>query len=394
VRLARKRPDRIVPEYSLTGDLLSFRRCARQYRYQNGSALPPSRPVQLWYGEFIHGLLENIYRLWESGGGHLPFPIPYTRLTLEDPIGEPGGGLPEFDLRRLGWPVEESLLNQNKRARSRKARLAAYRRAEAAVNILGPHLFPLIAEAEQRVIGTRNIPAALPHEHRAEKYALTGVIDVLTEMQLGMTDQNNLIRRAVQEKCPELAGEFEVIVDYKGTRRPRTDSTEWRDGEWQVQTYAWLRHEQRRSRRVAAGILIYVNELAPGDGDLVNTKAELARGLTDVMPVRHSDRQMLENWRPGARADLSLDFLFARAVRVIPVSDESIVAATGAFDNTVVGIETCVRLEEEAVSILQTWPGDSNDKNTCAACDFRYFCDGYQRTGNQIGDEDTLVDEI
>lgn len=336
MRLARKRPDRIVPEYSLTGDLLSFRRCARQYRYQNGSALPPSRPVQLWYGEFIHGLLENIYRLWESRGGHLPFPIPYTRLSLDDPIGEPGDGLPEFDLRRLGWPVEESLLNQNKRARSRKARLAAYRRAEAAVNILGPHLFPLIAEAEQRVIGTRNIPAAAPHEHRAEKYALTGVIDVLTEMQLGMTDPNNVIRRAVQEKCL----------------------------------------------------------LAPGDGDLIETKAELARGLTDVTPVRDSDRRMLENWRPGARADLSSDFLFARAVRVIPVSDESIVAATGAFDGTVAVIENCVRLEEEAVSILQTWPGDFNDKNTCAACDFRYFCDGYQRTGNQIGSEDTIVDEI
>jgi hypothetical protein len=248
----------------------------------------------LWYGEFIHNLLENVYRLWKSRVGHLTFPIPYTRLTLEDPIEEPGIGLPEFDLRRLGWPVEEALLNQNKRARSRKARLAAYRRAEAAVNMLGPHLFPLVAEAEERVIGTRDIPAVAPHERRAEKYALTGVVDVLTEMELGMTDQNNLIRRAVQEKCPELAGEFEVIVDYKGTRRPRTDSAEWRDGEWQVQTYAWLRHEQRRSRRVAAGLLIYVNELAPGDNDLLQIKAELARGLTDVGPVRDSDRRMLD----------------------------------------------------------------------------------------------------
>lgn len=393
MRLARKRPDRIVPEYSLTGDLLSFRRCARQYRYQNGSALPPSRPVQLWYGEFIHGLLENVYRLWESRGG-LPFPVPYTRLTLDDPIEEPPANLDEFDLRRLGWPVEESLLNQNKRARSRKARLAAYRRAEAAVNTLGPHLFPLIAEAEERVIGTRDIPGAISQEHRAERYALTGVIDVLTEIELGSADSSNLIRQAVQATCPNLEGEFEVIVDYKGTRRPDSDTSEWTDGEWQVQTYAWLRHEQRRSRRVAAGILIYVNELAPGEGDLLALRAAVNAGRTDVAPFLDSDRRMLENWRPGARAQFSPEFLFRRAVRVIPVDDDSIYTATGAFDDTVARIETCVRQEDEAVSILQTWIDDCVDDKTCAACDFRYFCEGYQRTGNIIGQEDRLEDDI
>jgi hypothetical protein len=393
MRLARKRPDHIVPEYSLTGDLLSFRRCGRQYRYQNGSSLPPSRPVQLWYGEFIHGLLENVYRLWDARGG-LPFPIPYTRLTLEDPIEEPPAGLDEFDLRNLGWPVEESLLNQNKRARSRKARLAAYRRAEAAVNMLGPHLFPLIAEAEERVIGTRDIPGAIANEHRAEKYALTGVIDVLTELELGTADSSNLIRQAVQAVCPDLSGEFEVIVDYKGTRRPDINSSEWTDGEWQVQTYAWLRHEQRRSRRVAAGILIYINELAPGEGDIAAMRTSIKAGRTDVKPVRDSDKRMLENWRPGSRADLSPEFLFSRAIRVVPVGNDSITTATQAFDDTVADIERCVRQEGEAVSILQNWVDDCTDAKTCAACDFRYFCEGYQRTGNRLGDEDILQDEI
>jgi CRISPR/Cas system-associated exonuclease Cas4 (RecB family) len=349
--------------------------------------------VQLWYGEFIHGLLENVYRLWK-GTGDLPFPISYTRLTLDDPIEKPPQGLSEFDLRNLGWPVEESLLNQNKRARSRRARLAAYRRAEAAVNILGPHLFPLIAAAEERVIGTRDIPGAIPNEHRAEKYVLTGVIDVLTEIELGTARSDNLIRQAVQIACPDLTGEFEVIVDYKGTRRPDAGSNEWTDGEWQVQTYAWLRHEQRRSRRVAAGILIYVNELAPGEGDILALRAALRADRTDVVPIRDSDRRMLENWRPGAHPQFSREFLFSRAVRVISVDDQSILTATGAFDETVSRIETCVRQEEEAVSILQTWVDDCADSKTCAACDFRYFCEGYLRTGNVIGAEDTLQDDI
>lgn len=392
--LARKRPERLVPEYSLTGDLLSFRRCARQYRYQNGSSLPPSRPVQLWYGEFIHGVLENAYRLWETSGGTLSFPLPYTRITISDPIAEPPAGLSPHDVRNLGWPVEQSLLHQNKRARSRAARSAAYRRAEAALNMLGPHLFPLIAQAEERVLGTRSVPQAEAEGFRAERYALHGVIDVLTEIELSGAPTDNLIRRAVQEVCPELEGEFEVIVDYKGSRRPRIDSAEWQDGAWQVQTYAWLRHQQRRSRQVAAGILIYINELAPGDADIGLIRTDIEHDRTDVAPMRDSDRRILENWRPGSRADLSEDFRFARAVRVIKVDDESIAEATGAFDETVAAIERRVKLEAEAVSILQTWNDNCNDRKTCAACDFRYFCEGYLRTGNPRGAEDLIEDEI
>ena len=340
----------------------------------------------------MHGLLENVYRLWVDQGG-LPFPVPYTPFTLDDPIAPPASDSSPFDLRRLGWPVEESLLNQNKRARSRKARLAAYRRAEAAINKLGPHLFPLIAEAEQRVIGTREIPGTGVHS-RAEKYALTGVIDVLTEIELDRSDTGNKIRQAVQQATGQLDGMFEVIVDYQGTRRPDTDSPEWTDGEWQVQTYAWLRHEQRVSRRVAAGILIYINELSPGDGDITALRAALNAGRTDIVPFLDSDRRILENWRSGTQPNFSDDFLFQRAIRVIPVNPDSIANATGAFDNTVAEIEDLVRQEEQAVSILTTWPGDCNDGKTCAACDFRYFCDGFLRTGNRIGDEDTLQDEI
>src|SRR5262249_51103879 len=231
MELALKRPDRIVPEYSLTGDLLSYKRCALQYRYYNGSALPPSRPVQMWYGEFIHGMFESAFGLWSDAAGRLPFPWPCTPISDVGPPEPPSPDLPAHDIRAIGWPIEEALTQQGKRARSRQARISAYRRANAAINMLGPHLFPLITDAEQKVIGTRTLSARSGGPPlRSERYALHGVIDVLTNVQLANAQPGNIIRDTVQALCPDLSGTFEVIVDYKGSHRPDTDNPHWELG--------------------------------------------------------------------------------------------------------------------------------------------------------------------
>jgi hypothetical protein len=376
LELAVKRPDRIVPEYSLTGDLLSYRRCALQYRYYNGSALPPSRPVQMWYGEFIHGVLEAAYRVWRGSNGALAFPWPYTPLPDDVRPEAPPPGLFAHDLRVIAWPIEEALMYEGKRARSRRARFSAYRRAEAAVNLLGPHLFPLIADAEQKVLGTRLIPhVAGEPALRSERYALHGVIDVLTNVELANAAPGNVIRDAVQATCPDLAGTFEVIVDYKGSHRPALNEYHWDLGEWQVQTYAWLRQRQPLAHPVAAGILIYVNELAPGADDLRRMRAAISAGRTDVAPRRGDpDDYALQAWLPGTEARLSEAFRFRRGVRVVRVDQASIERATRAFDEIVAEIEGRVVAEFVQGSIRANWPPTCDEEETCVACDFRYFC--------------------
>ena len=381
MELEVKRAEHVVPTYSLTGDLLSYLRCRLQYRYHNGSALPPSRPVQLWFGEFLHGTLEMCFRYWseetKAGRPVPPFPWPCTKQEW----GQDAPPWQAHDIGRFAAAVENALRQQGKQARSSDARDSAYVRVELAVNELGPHLFPLIESAERKVIGSRPVPkgkVAL----RCSNYEVHGVIDVLTHVSLSNAPEPNLIRNVVRQACPGLTGTFEVVVDYKGSKRPELDEAYWNQGDWQVQTYAWLRQKQEDSLPVAAGILIYINELTPGGDEMAALRrAVLAREKgkkvnTDVLPPAGSkDEQVIRMWKPGASSgQLSLEFRLQRAIRVIPISEQSIKRALKEFDDVVRRAEEDIAAEANGDNILVAWSPTCGDDGTCAACDFRHFC--------------------
>lgn len=369
-----------VPDYSLTGDLLSYLRCGLQYRYQNGSALPPARPVQLWFGEFIHGVMEMAYTMWKERG--LVLPWPYTPIAWED--REMGMGLPDNDIGEIGRRIELVLAVQGKIARSSDARRMAYDRAAAAVNLIGPALFPLVAFAEEPLSGSRALPNPTNDSLRAERYGVTGVADVLTNITLSAVPEDNLIRAAVT-KALEAAGqsippEFEVIVDYKGAARPDVGTGKrdyWQQHDWQIQMYAWLRGRKVDAKPVVAGIVIYVNELLPGVADAAKIRAQITNRLTDIIPARGSpDDYVLSMARPGTRpgGEFSETFRIGRALRVIPVTSASIERAGAAFDEVVLEIEKRISDEIYCEDISKAWAPNCQEEETCSACDFRYFC--------------------
>jgi len=364
-----------LPSYSLTGDLLGYLRCGLQYRYQRIGKLPASRPVQQWFGEFIHGVLEEAFRRYRDsalkGAPSLP---PWPASDLDD--------IKKLIKTRLGarglyaWSPDLEQLGDD--------------RATAAVQELGPHLFPLIHRAEVRLTGARLLPAIQSHlQFRvADRYEMVGVVDVVTHVQLASPAlaKNPIVGALKTGLGPGLPPTFEVIIDYKGMRRPPvpkpgTKNSLWTQYEWQLQTYGELRRTQPDALSVVAGVLLYVNELHPTRSDLERLKDEIANGTTDVPPAPGSpDDVALKKWKTRDKQlpQLSFAYRLARALRVVPITTASIAQALQSFDDVVKDIETCRGQEVHGSAVIQAWTKNSTQEDTCVVCDSRTFCPDYQ----------------
>lgn len=198
-----------LPSYSLTGDLLGYLRCGLQYRYTRIGKLPSARPIQLWFGEFIHGVLEESFRRYrDSVQKGRPSPPPWPSSELDN--------IRKLIKARLGarglyaWSPDLEQLGDD--------------RANVAVQELGPHLFPLIHRAEVRLTGARLLPAIQSHlQFRvADRYEIVGVIDVVTHVELSdpAFAKNPVVGAIKTALGSPLPPTFEVIIDYKGMRRP------------------------------------------------------------------------------------------------------------------------------------------------------------------------------
>ncbi|WP_406535056.1 hypothetical protein [Methanobrevibacter sp.] len=398
MKLPSRSKSYMIPEYSLTGDLLSFLTCNLQYRYQNKGTLPPSKPVQRWFGEFIHGVLEEAYIQWKQENTQFPWDWKEDIRPIEELI----------DLRlqvRGLYPHDEdlffSILNQPDSnltiddLNEHDHKKLASARAEKAINIWGKYLFPLIDSSELLIKGVRQMPNYDENISRSNYYGINGVVDVLTSMKINknleqstLDNYNNMIIEFLkkdpdfQERISNYSegDDYEIIIDYKGMKRPPVKMIDskaedkWENHKQQILTYSWLRSKQEDAKPIVAGIIFYLNELVPSKEDLVLIKDEINNDLTDVGQKYQDDIDLINNWEEEDKApELSNEFKIDRSIRIINVDEEEQVNALLKFDSVVANIEDSLIKEMKGCKIQDAWKADS-DERTCSACDFRTFC--------------------
>jgi hypothetical protein len=372
----------IIPEYNLTGALLPYLTCGLQYRYQNKGTLPPSMPIQLWFGNFIHGVMEEAFLRWnEMDWKDFPWDWKTQIRDIELEIDK--------RMRSRGLQPPANLFCPFKEGdeglglcpdHDHPHKLVASIRTEAAINTWGPHLFPLIDDSEVKLKGIRDMPHYQKGTSRSNYYGITGVIDVLSSVKIDEASDKNLIIKylhnnpAFQYKLEKLEKpEYEIIVDYKGMKRPALASPSWDHHDWQVLTYSWLRSMQPESQPVLVGMLFYLNELSLFKEDLKELKKDVEEGKTDIKPYAN-DLENILKWNPRSKVpSLSDSLKKLRSVRIIPVDYDNQRRSLTEFDAVVGEIEESIISEVNGHGIQASWKANP-DKRTCDACDFRTFC--------------------
>ena len=392
MKLPTRSKSYMIPEYSLTGDLLSYITCGLQYRYQNKGTLPPSKPVQRWFGEFIHGVMEEAYLDWKYQKKEFPWDWKNDIRPIEDEIDlrlQVRGLYPHdedlfFSINQPGSELKLEDLNEHDHKKLASAR------AEKAINIWGQHLFPLIDASEILIKGVRPMPNYNKNVSRSNYYGINGVVDVLTSTKINRIHEQstlynfdnkivNFIKKNLDENDIE---DYEIIIDYKGMKRPPTkvadpqSEDKWENHKQQILTYSWLRSKQEDAKKISAGIILYLNELVPSIEDLILIKDEIINDMTDV-PINdefQDDIQLILTWQEDEKMpNLSEEFKIARSIRFIKINDEERQKALKKFDSVVEDIENSLIKEMKGCKIQDAWKAEA-DKRTCLACDFRTFC--------------------
>jgi putative RecB family exonuclease len=203
------------PRFSLTSDIISFRKCRRQYGYFRQDGFVAAQAVQIFFGQIIHQVLDRCHRHYSGFFGHAKGTLPS-----------------DADIEQYFDEVDQALRAHGIRPASPVVAVQAKQVLKTFNTLEGPMLYPRVIDTEFRL------------ESERKNFVLRGVVDVIASDNTGE---------------PE-------IWDYKGTDMPKLSSTELRDYEWQMSVYAEL-YKVKAGRYPVRAVLYFLNELKTGPGD-------------------------------------------------------------------------------------------------------------------------------
>ncbi|OLD63967.1 MAG: hypothetical protein AUF65_00735 [Chloroflexi bacterium 13_1_20CM_50_12] len=231
--------------YSVTADIVAFRRCARQYGAFRVHRYAPAYQTQLYFGTILHQVLDRCHSHYHgtiepSTKGSIP---DNGKILSDDAIDDYFSSvanaqksgqaipLPPSAIVRYFLEVEDGLKSRGIRAVTPDLRIKAVRLLQYFNALEGPTLYPRVRDTEYRLQSDQTT------------HILQGVVDLLVD-------------------TPNSSGEpaFCEIWDYKGTSRVGLAAADLQTYEFQMRVYAHL-YELKHGVLPQSVILYFMNEL-------------------------------------------------------------------------------------------------------------------------------------
>jgi putative RecB family exonuclease len=229
-------------KYSITADIMSYKRCNRQYGHFSVKNFQPSSIVQLWYGMLIHQVLDKLH-------------LQYKGLIDKEkknmiPTNE--------DVEKYFNAVNVGLLANGIKSKNRDEQKKALNVLSLFNQFEGPKLYKYVEDSECNLQTDQG------------SYILHGVVDLLKE---GTSDHSSI------------HDNFE-IWDYKGSKIPENNLSgkkKLKQYKYQMLVYAEL-YKLKSGKYPSKGVIYFINELK--EENLVKT-SQKAKYVIDFRKIQN-----------------------------------------------------------------------------------------------------------
>ncbi|GAB1544606.1 hypothetical protein NUACC21_72820 [Scytonema sp. NUACC21] len=231
--------------YSVTQDVVSFRRCARQYGAFNVHKYAPAHQTQTYFGTVIHQVLDRCHAHFHgiidpTTKGLLPDNgLSLSEEDIREYFDEVKGAQktgktapsPPSDIVRYFIQVENGLNSKGILAIRSDTRVQAVKILQYFNALEGPTLYPRVKDTEHRLQADQT------------DHILHGVVDLLVDATYENVDPAN---------CE--------MWDYKGSSRVGLNPKDLETYEFQMRVYAYL-YQRKHGVLPRKAVLYFLNEL-------------------------------------------------------------------------------------------------------------------------------------